>query len=146
MFIVSRIYFKKGLKSSHPTYSRDGMYRDLVPLPVHLLDRRVVRVLVRHKERRLYVATVRVLPFTAKHLLVQLDVVVVYGVVERDGDHLRDIFEGEIPRDGGTVFRAETVGKYAHGGIARGRAVWVVVIICNITHSRVGRMSVKISQ
>lgn len=84
--------------------SRDGVDGDLVALAVHLLDGRVVGVLVGDEEGGLDVASVRVLALPVEDLLVQLDVVVVDGVVEGDGDHLRHVFGGEVSGDGGAVF------------------------------------------
>lgn len=57
-------------------------------LAVQLLDRGVVRVLVRHEERASDLAAVGVLPLAVEDLVVEVDVVHVDGAVEGDGDHL----------------------------------------------------------
>lgn len=68
---------------------------DFVTLAVSLLDGGVVGVLVGDEEGGLDVAAVGVAPLTrGKHFLVQLDVVVVDGVIEGDDDHLGNVFRG----------------------------------------------------
>lgn len=101
-------------------------------LPVHLLDRRVVGVLVGHEEGGLDVAAVRVFTLAVKDVLVEADVIVVDSVVEGDRDHLRYVFTREIAGYCRTVLRAEAIGKDAHGGIARWSSVGIVVHVCNV--------------
>lgn len=108
---------------------RNRVHGDLVALARRLLHRRVVGVLVRDEVGGLDVATVGVLA-ALEHLLVQLDVVVVDGVVEGDGDHHGHILGGQVAGNGGAVLRAEAVGQDAHGGIAGRGAVGIVVNIC----------------
>lgn len=110
---------------------RDGVNGDLVPFPVHLLHGRVVGVLVRDEEGRLDVATVRILSLPVEDLFVEADVVVVDGVIERDGDHLRHVLGGQVAGDRGAVLGAEAVGEHAHGRVAGRRPVRVVVHVCN---------------
>lgn len=112
-------------------YLRDRMDCDFVTFAVHFLRRGIVGVLVRYEVGGLYVAPVGVLAFAVEDLFVQLDVVVVDGVVESDGDHLGHVFGREVSGDGGAIFRTETVGQVAHGGVARWGAVGIVVDICN---------------
>jgi hypothetical protein len=100
-----------------------------VALAVHLLHRRVVGVLVGNEVGGFDVAPVGVLTLAVEDLLVELDVVVVDGVIEGDRDHLRDVFGGEVPGDGGAVLRAEAIGEDADGGVARRGAVRIVVDI-----------------
>lgn len=80
------------------------MNSDLVPFPVRLLDGRVIGVLVRHKVRRFDIATIRVFAFTIEYFFVEFDIVIIDGVVESDGNHLRNIFSLQVSRNRGTVF------------------------------------------
>lgn len=105
------------------------MARNLMPPPMYLLNRTIIRILVTQEERGLDLAPVRVLPLPVEYLVVQLDVVVVYGVVERDRDHLGDLGGWEVPWDCCPVFGAEAVGEDADGFVAWGGAVWVVVYV-----------------
>lgn len=81
------------------------------------------------EEGRFDIATVGVLALAAENLLVQLDVVVVDGVVERDGDHLGHVFGRQVSGDGGAVLGAEAVREDAHGRVAGGSPIRVVVDI-----------------
>lgn len=103
------------------------MHGDLVALAVRLLDGRVVAVFVGHEVGGLDVAAVRVLAFAVEDLLVQLDVVVVDGIVERNCDHHRHILGRQIAGNRGSVFRAEAIGQQANGRITGWRTVRVVV-------------------
>ena len=122
-------------------------------LSVELGDGGVVCVLVGHVERTLDVAAVGVLPLLVEYLGVQVDVVVVDGAVEGDGDHLRDSVAGAVPgaeasRDLGAVIAAEeqlndslydscdslpaeAVGQRADGGVTLGGAVGVIFLVCH---------------
>lgn len=100
---------------------------DLVALSVHFLDRGVVGVLVRDEERRLDIASVRILALTVENILVEADVVVVDGVVEGYRDHLRHVLAREIAGYRSTILRAEAVGKNAHGGVAWWSSIGIVV-------------------
>lgn len=100
---------------------------NFVTFAVHFLHGGVIGVFMRDKECRLNVATVRVFAFPVEYFFVQLDVVVVDRVVESDGYHLRHVLSGEVAWDGGAVFRAETVGEDADGGIAWRCPVRIVV-------------------
>lgn len=107
------------------------MNGDLVPLPVHFLDSRVIGVLVGDEEAGLDVATVRVLAFPVEDLLVEADVVVVDGVIEGNRDHLRHVLGRQIAGDGCAILGTEAVGKDADAGVAGRRSVRVVVHVCN---------------
>lgn len=109
---------------------RNGVHGDFVTFAVRLLHGRVVGVLVRYEECCFDVAAVWIFALAVEDLLVQLDVVVVDGVVEGDGDHHRDVFGQQVSRHAGTVFRAEAVGQHADGRIARRSAVRIVVDVC----------------
>lgn len=67
------------------------MYCDLVSFPVSFLNSGIVSVLVRYEEGGLDVAAIGVLPLSVEDLFVELDIVVVDGIIEGDGDHLRDV-------------------------------------------------------
>lgn len=112
------------------------MHSDLVTLAMGLLDGRVVAVLVRDEVRGFDVAAVGVLALSVEHLLVQLDVVVVDGVVESDGDHHGDVFGGKASGNRGAVLGAEAVGQDADGRVAGWGTIGVIVDICRI---RMGR-------
>lgn len=124
-------------------YARDGVDGDLVALAMHLLHGRVVGVLVRHEKGGLDVAAVGVLAAPVEQLLVQLDVVVVNGVVEGDGDHLRHFGGGKVPGDRGSILRAEAVGQHAHGRVTWRRTVRVVVIVCTKTKQITFKLGVE---
>lgn len=77
------------------------------------------------------IATVRIFPFSIKHLFVEFNVIVVYGVVKCDGNHLRNIFGRKIAGDGSAIFRTEAVGENADSGVARRCPVRVIINIWN---------------
>lgn len=104
---------------------------DLVSLAVGFLDSGIVAVLVWDEEGGLDVAAVWVLALAIKHFLVEFDVVVVDGIIEGDGDHLRDVLGGQVPGNCGTIFRAEAIGQHAHCGVAGGSTVGIIVDIWN---------------
>lgn len=108
---------------------RDRVHGNLVTLARSLLHGRIVGVLVREEIGRLDVATIGILA-SLEDLLVQLDVVVVDGVIERDGDHHGHILGGQIAGNGGAILRAETIGQHAHGRITGWSAVGIVVNVC----------------
>lgn len=106
------------------------MHGNLVTFPVSLLDGGVVGILVRDEVSGFDIASVRVLAFAVKDLFVEFDVVVVDGIVEGDGDHLRDVLGRQVTGDDCAVFGAEAVGQHALRGVTRRRSVGVVVDIC----------------
>jgi hypothetical protein len=89
--------------------SRDGVDSNLVTLAVRLLYRRVVGVLVRDEKAGLDVAAVGILSVAIKYVLVQLDIIVVDGIIECDSDHLGNVFGWKVPRDRSTVLGTEAV-------------------------------------
>lgn len=114
------------------------MSSDFVAHVVHELHRGVVGVLVRDEECGLDVAAIGVFPLAVKDLLIEVDVVVVDGVVEGYGNHLRDVSAVSIggtdvtkaARDLGPVFAAETVGQFTDCGVAGRGAIRVGFDIC----------------
>ena len=108
-------------------YLRDGVSRHLVTLAVHLLDGRVVGILMRDEEGSLDHTSVGVVAAFFEDFIVEIDVVVVDGVVESDGNHLRNCVWLELSRDLSSVNRAEAVGKNALRLIARRCAVGIFV-------------------
>ena len=106
-------------------------------LSMKLLYGRVVGVLVRHKEGGLDVTAVGVLALLVEDLLVQINVVVVDGIVEGDGDHLGNVLavraggsdSAEAAGYLGAVLRAEAVGELANVGVASRGAVGIGVDI-----------------
>lgn len=105
------------------------MHCNFVTFPVGLLHRRIVGVLVRNEESGFDVASIRVFAFTVEYLFVQLDVVVVDGVVKSDRDHLWHFFGRQIVGYPGTVFGTKTVGQHAHSWIAWRCAIRIVVVV-----------------
>jgi hypothetical protein len=104
---------------------------NFVTLAVSLLNGGVVGVLVGDEEGGLDVAAIGVAPLArGEHFLVQLDVVVVDGVIEGDDDHLGNVLGGQIAGDLGAVLRAEAVGQHADGRVARWSAIGVIVDVC----------------
>lgn len=108
-------------------FLRDGVDGDFVALPVHLLDRGVVGVFVRHEERGLNVTAVRILALAVENLLIETDIVVVDGVVEGYRDHLRHVFGREVAGYRRTVLRAEAVRQDAHGWVAGWSSVRIII-------------------
>ena len=109
---------------------RDGVGGDLVSLAVDLLDGRVVGVLVGNEESGLDVAAVGILALAVEHLLVQVDVVVVDGVVERHHHHLRHLLRLQFARHFCARLGTEAVGQEADGRVARRGSVGIRVQIC----------------
>ncbi len=111
---------------------------------VHVLDGRVVAVLVRHKESSLDVTSIGVLALFVKDLLIKVDVVVVDGIVEGDGDHLGNVVtvgssgsnSAKTAGNLSSVLRAETVGKFADVCVASGSAVRIGVNFCQVKVSK----------
>jgi len=82
---------------------------DLVALAVCLLHSGVVGVLVRHEEGGFDVTAVGVLAISVEDILVQLDVVIVNGIIESDGNHLGNVLRWEVSGDRSSVLGAETI-------------------------------------
>lgn len=95
--------------------------------PVQFLYSRVVGVLMRHEEGALDLAPVRVVSSFPEDSVVDVDVVVVDGIVEGDGDHLGNCVGLQLPGDLGSVWGAETVGEDALVLVAWGSSVGVLV-------------------
>ena len=113
----------------------DGVSSDLVTQAVHVLNSRVVAVLVRDKEGGLDVATVGVLALLVEDLLVQVNVVVVDGVVKGDGDHLGNVLAvraggsngAKASGDLGSILGTEAVRKFTDVGVTSWGSVGVSV-------------------
>jgi len=82
-----------------------------VSLTVHLLDGRVVGVLMRDKEGGLDRTSIGVVATILEDLLVDINVVVIDSVIKRDSDHLGYTAGLELTGDLGTIVRAETIRK-----------------------------------
>ena len=106
-------------------------------LAVDFLNGRVIAVLVRYEEGSLDVASVGILALSVEHILVQVDVVVVDGVVEADHDHLRDLTGVQFAGDFRARFGAETVGQQANGWVAWWGTVRVRVQICRLAKEKI---------
>lgn len=105
---------------------------DLVAFPVHLLDRGIIGVLVRHKEGCLDITAVWILALAVEDLFVETDVVIVDGIVEGDRDHLRHILGRKIAGYRGTVLRAETVGQGTYGRVTWWSSIGIIVHVWNV--------------
>jgi len=111
----------------------DGVSGDFVTHIVDVLNSGVVGVLVRNKEGRLDITTVGVLPLPVEDLVVQVNVVVVDGVIEGDHDHLRNVLAvgssgsdiAKFSRNLGAILRAEAVGQLTDGSITRRSSVGI---------------------
>lgn len=65
---------------------------NFVSFAMRFLHSGIIAVFVRDEESCLNVAPIGVLAFSIKDIFVQLNVVVVNGIVESNGDHHRNIF------------------------------------------------------
>jgi hypothetical protein len=107
---------------------------------VHVLNGRVVAVLVRDKEGGLDVTAVGVLALLVEDLLVQVNVVVVDGVVKGDGDHLGNVLtvraggsnSAKASGDLGSILGTEAVGKLTDVGVASRSSVGVSVDLARV--------------
>ena len=111
----------------------DGVSSDLVTHPVHVLNCRVVCVLVGDEEGGLNVTSIGVPP-SSEDLIIEVDVVVVDGVVKSDCDHLRDplaviVIRAEVAWHLGAILGAEAVRQLANLLVTGRRAVGIVVNI-----------------
>lgn len=118
-------------------FMSNGVSCDLVSEPVRLLDCRVVAVFVGNKEGCFDIAVVGILSASVEDLLVQVDVVVVDGVVESDRDHLRNVVaflvvRTEISRNTSSVFGAEAVRQFADGVVAQRRPIGIGVGVASV--------------
>ena len=100
---------------------------------MHLLHCRVVCVLVGDKEGGLNVTSIGVPP-SSEDLIIEVDVVVVDGVVKSDCDHLRDplaviVIWTEVAGHLGAILGAETVRQLAYLLVTGRRTVGIVVNI-----------------
>jgi hypothetical protein len=90
------------------------MDSNLVSLSVRFLHGGIIGIFVRDEEGGLDVTTVGIFAISVEDVLIQLHVIVVDGVIERDGDHLRDVLCWKISRDRSAILGAETVRQDAH--------------------------------
>ena len=101
---------------------------------VHVTHGRVVGVLMGDVEGSLDVATVWILSLLVEDLGVEVNVVVVDGVVEGDGDHLRNsitrsTIRTETPGNLGTIIAAVTVGEDADSEVTLWSSVGIRVLV-----------------
>lgn len=109
--------------------SRDRVYSNFVSLAVRLLHGWVIGILVRDEEGGLDVTAVGILSVSVKDVFVQLDVVVVDGIIEGDGDHLGNVLGWEVPRNRSAILWTEAVRQHTDRRVARRGAVRVIVVI-----------------
>ncbi len=115
----------------------DGVSSNLVAQPVDVLNSRVVAVLVRHKESSLDGAAVGIPPLPPEDIIVQINIVLVDGIVKGDGDHLGNSVALEAAGTQaagnlGTILGAEAVGQLADILVTCGGTVRVLVNIYKI--------------
>lgn len=96
---------------------RDRVDGDLVAVVPQLLHVAVVGVLVRQEEGALDGTAVRVRAVRGEDFRVDLPVLVVDGVVQRDDDHLRRLVHLDVAGDSRAVGAAEAVGQRAVGQV-----------------------------
>ena len=96
---------------------------------IHVLDCRVVGVLVRHEEGRLDVASIRVLPLPIEDFVVKIDVRHVDGIVESHRHHLRYSLGVQIPRHRRAIRGTEAFWYLTDLRIANGCSIWIIVDI-----------------
>ena len=111
----------------------DGMGCNLMTKTFHVLDSRVVGVLVGHKESSLNAATIGIDP-VVEDFIIKLNVVVVDGIIKGNCDHLGDpgavgVGGAEVTRNLGSVLRTEAVGKLTNSLITRSCSVRIGVSI-----------------
>lgn len=106
-------------------YLRDGVDSDFMTLAGGFLDSRVVGVFVGNKVGGLDVTAVGILA-ALEDFLVQFNVVVVDGIIEGNGDHHGNILGWQITGNGGTIFRAETIGQDTDSGVTGRSAIGIV--------------------
>lgn len=68
-------------------------------LPMHLLHRGIVGVLVRNEERSFNRAAIWIIAALFENLFVNIDIVVVDGIIECDHDHLWHLCWLQFARD-----------------------------------------------
>lgn len=99
-------------------------------LSVCLLNCRVIGIFVGHEESGFDFTSIGILATSIEHFFVEIDVVVIYGIVKCNCNHHWDILGGKISRNGCSILRAETIGQNAHGGITGGSPIGVIINIC----------------
>ena len=93
---------------------------------------------MRHKEGGLDITPVRVLPLSIEYLIVQINVVVVDGIIKCDSNHLGHILavgtsganSAEPSGNLGSILGTETVGQFADGGVTDWSTVGISLDIC----------------
>jgi len=104
---------------------------DFMTFPMHLLDRRIVGVLMRYEEGCFDVAAVWIFALAVEDFFIEANIVVVNGVVESNCDHLRNILGRKITGYRSTILRAEAVRQGTHRRIAWWSSIGIIVHIWN---------------
>ena len=92
---------------------RYGMGSDFVTFSMHFLNRRIVCVFVWHKKCRLNWTAIRVIPTLFEDLLIDINVIVIDGVVEWYHNHLGNVCRLQFAGDLGPIRWTETVRQNA---------------------------------
>lgn len=93
------------------------MNGNFMTFAVCLLNGWIVCVFVRHEECCFNVTAIGIFTFSIEDVFVQLDVVVIDGVVVRDRYHHWNIFCGQATGNGCAILWAETIRQHTNGGI-----------------------------
>ena len=105
----------------------DGMGSDFVTFAMQLLHGRIVGVLVWDEEGGLNRTPVGIVATFLEQTTVDVNVVVVDGIVEWDHHHLRNIGRLQLARNLSAVRRTEAVGQHTLTLVARRGTVRVLV-------------------
>lgn len=68
------------------------MNSNFMSFTMHLLGTRVVGVFVGHKESGFDITTVGIFTFAVEDFFIQIDVVVINGIIKSNCNHLRNVF------------------------------------------------------
>lgn len=109
---------------------RDRVYRNLMIVDPELLHFLIVGVLMRYKECAAYWTTVGISPIWREDsVVVELPVVGVDYIIEREQNHLWRLDWFEIAWNSCRVFGAETLGQLTNGRITLVGCIWIVLWI-----------------
>ena len=111
-----------------------GMRSDFMPESVHVLDSGVVGVFMGDIESSLDVTPVGIPSFLVKYFSIQVNVVIVDGVIERNSNHLWNSVTWttvgtQTTRDSCPVFATEAVWELTNSQVAGWGSVWICVLV-----------------
>lgn len=106
------------------------MNSNFMSFTVCFLNGRIVTVFVWDKECRFDITTIWIFSLSIKDIFVQLNVVVVNGIIKGNCNHHGNIFGGQIPRNCSSIFGTEAIRQDTNCGITWGSAIWIVIDVC----------------